>query len=439
MKTENLILIAGIIIYIGLFAFLPYHINDTDSFYYMSMEKRFASISIINDSENEKPFDIVSIYPIKQEPLKSSLIPSDGTVLGNVINLYGLWWGKFLLFLFCLITAYLIAEMISDTKTAKYIFLFVLYTPMMFFMNGWFGRYDKNILELFLFVMLMKLVGTMFTEPTTDKVLGRPVSFSWRWVFFPLLSVYFLLAKYLWQGWYIFVGIFILYYFLISIYKQSKLDIMISFCFLTTVVTYLALNYVKMFPNKQFIFENTLSIWHLVNVEFVMFVLIFVFSMKLLLKIEEAEFIIMTTITLCCIFFFPRLMLFIIPLLAYLLSLGNNWNYFKWGLLFVILFSFMPFERGYMNYFQHDQLINITSAPDPCGDKDCIIVSDWTYGWVYLNTWKHPVMFKGHPSNITDELDYLYYKNKTCDKCVLVYQPEDKMKFEFYKNKLELR
>ena len=82
---------------------------------------------------------------------------------------------------------------------------------------------------------------------------------------------------------------------------------------------------------------------------------------------------------------------------------------------------------SYMNTYKIDPYESIQEQP--C--HNCTILGSWDKGWVYLYKWNESVMFKGHP-DIEEELQYNYYKNKTCDNCFIYLQEDDYKKYKIY-------
>jgi hypothetical protein len=103
----------------------------------------------------------------------------------------------------------------------------------------------------------------------------------------------------------------------------------------------------------------------------------------------------------------------------------------------VMIFMFVVLYASYIPFFQDDMFKDIKSFPDPCKTEnmtDCMIFSDWSYGYVYHDTWNESVYFVGNPNDIPYLLDMMYYKNLTlsCLNCIYLYHPDDYARYDHY-------
>jgi hypothetical protein len=138
----------------------------------------------------------------------------------------------------------------------------------------------------------------------------------------------------------------------------------------------------------------------------------------------------------------PRLTLFMVPLTGMMYAYSDlkiSRNIWRWIIIALIAFA-IP-SLVYLCYDHHQDIRNF---PNPCKTfnmTNCVIISDWSYGHLYHNIWNETIYFIGHPINPYDMLDYMYYKNKSCDKnmnCTYLWHPRDYAMYDQYVSTLKL-
>lgn len=408
MKRNSYIIIGSIIIYLFLLFFCHYNYNDPDSYYYLSIAKHIEK--------------------------------SDNTLLGNILYDNGLFVGKILLAFCLIISAFLVYDLcnIVNKKWSILGFIFMLFTPFVFFMNGWYGRLDKNAIELLLFCMFTLIITSFFyKQPVEINALGIKHKQHWSYNFLFYMVIFFIMARYFWQGYYIFIIILAMFYvlYVIVFRKINKYSVFIIALCLCLGLYY----YLKIYNHSYgLILEDRLTLYDFLFPEYLMFISLLLINMvyDLILKVEkDIDFYIYCGIILSLTYFMPRLILFTVPLMCILMMMALNKNVI--GKFFVILFITWLLIQSimYLGYFNKPVYNDILSQQDPCitqNIKNCTIIGDWGYGHVYRYAWNETVLYKGHPTNISDELDYLYYKNKTCANCVYIIPDNFTEMFEYY-------
>jgi hypothetical protein len=315
-------------------------------------------------------------------------------------------------------------------------------------LNGWYARYDKNMIELALMCLFMLILSFVFDTKTRSgkevnvdlKIVKSTqyVGIGWMTVFFFWFPIFLVIAKINWQGWFIFVPLATSYYLFKSIELREKKHIIWSLIVNILVLIIGISQYINIFPNKIFIAENHLLILHLMIPEFILFMILTGYFMLSAFRDHKyMSSLFLSIILIIFIGFMPRLMILSVPLLFYWLSKLDIISS-RIMILFMLVISLI-LTMPMINEFQYDKYSYLDYEEDICGDiMNCTIVSDYSIGHVLRYKYNHSVMFSGHPSNITKEMNILYYRNESCEQCVLVYDIDDNDRFELYRRELGL-
>lgn len=346
----------------------------------------------------------------------------------NVLDYSAYYLGEYQTIIFLFLLSILTAIMISDGITENKLLgcclgLLWLWLPINFFMNGWFGILDKNIITSFLFVIFC---GLMLYEGK-DLQINKKVK-VWKitklfdalikddYIKFIGLFIFYFFAQFFWQGSEIFLFYGVVWMIINKIYetKSYKYVIALISCFIISFI---------IFPKDYFFISQLgINLLHLLLPDFWICI-----GLLLMIKVDykEQSFIALGIIlfALC-----PRLNMFLGVLIIYQLAIlyEQNVKHFNWMIVLIVLASIILIP-SYVNTYKIDPYESIKEAP--C--HNCTILGSWDKGWIYLYKWNETIMFKGHP-NIEEELQYNYYKNKTCNNCHIYLQEDDYKKYKLY-------
>lgn len=407
-KKPNIFLILGYLLiflnimffFVYLFGYIPFHYNDPDSYYYLAITKH---ISI-----------------------------KDTTILSFIAWYSGEYGIMIFLFIMSLFSSWLIYDNMKKFNKEFSLFISSLYLwmPLNLFMNGWYARADKNIIESFLFIIFILIIVTITGK---DYIVNKKI-IKWEFGFIILFFIFMILSFFLWEGYLIFAIYALLYIISYYLIKENKKIKYIKIGFL--IILILIIIYKKIYNDNQITNELNITIYHLLIPEFILFVGLLIFIM-FFYKNKYYEICILSIIVLLSIYFYPRLMVFLAVLIPILMIIIYHENK-KAGIYFsTVLFLFsMLYIPYYINYYssfdlyENEKKINISC-------DNCIIVADWSEGYFYQYYYNKSVMFKGSP-DIISELDYLYYMNKSCDNCIYVYSNKDYDRFSWYRKKYNM-
>ena len=397
------ILIIGLaaycILFMGATIFHPFHYDDPDSYYYDSISKHIEK--------------------------------SDGTVLGDILYRFGSFWGSLFIFSISVICAGLLFIMMSsvDYKLAQYGTLFFLFSPLMLFNNSWLARMDKNMLEVLFFLVWIQ-VQSMYRDETQES----PV---WMISYAISTIVLYIVAINFWQGSILFLMMSIMYvcaYESIIMMHKKNWYVIITGVLAAVIITW------KFLPSGiLLVAEGQPDIMHYLFPEVIIFITLFFIFMPDLFRFSKS-FTIICLVELGCLVALPRTMLFIVPLTAMIFTVCGKRilasRYLWYPMTALIIFFVVS-----AGYFMTDHHQDIKEFGNPCEKFNvtgCIIVTDWSMGHIYRNIWNESVMFIGHPNQPHMMLDYLYYKNRTCNDCVYLWHPRDYKILQGYVDKLGL-
>jgi hypothetical protein len=416
MKSKHLFLIF-IFLYIlaGVVSFRHTYYNDPDSYYYLSI------------SEGK--------------------IQSDGTLLGYVLSHFGLFAGHILLMIFGILGSWMIYDIVDSNITKRWSWIsgtIYLFTPLSFYINGWYGRMDKNIITMFLFTLFFIIHAYFFYDRKFSQTIMGRRTIGWVWMYGLMMILFYGIAMICWQGYKLFFCIMLLYwsiYMTLDHYKSGKFSrnktifLMMFFVFGSMTIMYAYMRQESMNLIMETIFTPI--------VLFVTEFLILIWLMFRLYKSVQGLYdslMIMGIISILVSIIFPRMMNFLVPIYCIYLGIGleslDKMEIFV--LLAIISIPCLVSSVSYSTFFSEDYFYDINNMKDICINENTTIISDWSYGYIYQHKFRCNVKFMGHPANINDELDYLYYRNKSCTNCVLLYHPDDYSRFEIYASKLRM-
>ena len=374
--------------------------NDPDSYYYLSLGLKYIT------PENVLFDKIVYNYG------------SDAGVIAC-----------FIAWLFCGLLLWSILWTIKKQYFKTFLFsLAFMFTPLIFYFNGFLFILDKNIFTLLIFMLLLQYMSVW---------KNGDVWFNTAYLF-----IIFWISTFVWAGWLILIVIFLLYNILpLFFYYKNKdkgSEITLNLenfdlknrpgflkIFFSGILIYIIFYGIKTtVKNAQFIREMHFMLIHLLLLECSIFIIFLI----LFYRFMDNEFISISVVCIASAFVFPRFIMFIAPLLYIMLYyLEKNYSLLTYGLIFIIMSQAIFFYP----FYQNDIYKEIADMKDPCINEtinfnNCTIISSWDNGHVLKYYFpEHKVKYKAHPTNINVMLDLLYYKNMTCKDCVYVYLKTD--------------
>jgi hypothetical protein len=256
-------------------------------------------------------------------------------------------------------------------------------------------------------------------------------------------AFFFYICRYYWQGWYFFAVFECLFIITYELMITRRKDMIFYAAITFSMMLSVWLLIMKFPAYMMLVAEMQPDIMHFLYPEFIIMILIIGFCAKQIHN-KDNRLLILMLITLFCCLIIPRTMLFCVIMIS-LACPYIRWKDKKVKIIAsYCIIGLIAFWAASLIYFETDHFTDIEAIKDPCYPypaHNCTIVSDWSYGHIYRDLWNTSVMFSGNPSQPYEILDYMYYRNKTCDPtlhCVYVWHPRDYDILQSYVDKLGL-
>lgn len=373
-----------------------------------------------------KPFPLDGDGFLFMDLAKQHIIGSD------LITWLGYFLGSNLLILFLSILAiinivlfYILCRQYLESLYSFIASLFFTISPLVF-LNSYFGMVDKNILSIFMILIIL-----LITKLTKDRYVLQSI------LIFFLLGIF----SFVWTGWIYLAFIYFLYYTYVCFKSENKNIRYVSFFFILCIIIlfiFIGWDITKYFtssPDKSFIRELQ-PIWMILPYsEYVIFIFTYLLIIVAIKELKKEFFrhygfeLFFLFITVIGMIFVFRISLYAV--IGFYLFWGIMLNMLEWKDKIKIICALVIFTFIILTSFN---MYNLPSLYDPAlkeaidytniQNTDCI-VGMWDKGTIYEYFSNKTALYKGYAAKYEEYLDYISGNKDT--NCSIIYSNYDRI------------
>lgn len=318
---------------------------------------------------------------------------------------------------------YILVRRYVKDLNASFIASFMFAVSPMVFFNNQFGIIDKNVLTLFMIILIMLL---MTIKNNTKRIIALIPAFS----FF----------AYVWHGWYGMLVLVFIYYVIDGIIAKNKLSWFVGFI---GIVIGMIFGYDKFkgitIPSDWHLISELNPIWNIgLLSEYLIIVIVWILMFTMIrttkhdiVSVRKYLFLYVGTIVMffymCFIF---RINIFFWGFLylwvgIFYEKLEYAWKYKYLSAILIVLFVMltstnMYFREPVMNDGIMETVNYINTLNTTC------IINVWSLGHIYDYYTDKEVYFKASAGTFKNQLDIMVWHNiNTYDKCTIVWSDTD--------------